>query len=546
MPFLEAMDTRRWSPERARHLLQRAGFGISPARVAELAAMTPEQAVDRMIAGWPGTAQAQRPDFLIHPEEHALTRQRMAAAEPGERALINQAHQRREREALERLKGWWLERMWASPHPLQEKMALFWHGHFATSAQKVRFSWHNWDLNQLFREQGLGPIPALTIAVGQSPVMLDYLDNRMSTREAPNENWARELLELFTLGQGAYTEKDIQEAARAFTGWTTDRYAFQYRLERHDHGEKSFLGQSGHLDGWDIIRIVFEQPAAAPFLAGKLWHFFAGDAWDEEAVQGLAQCLRDHEYQVAPALKALFLSEAFYGEAVMGTQVKSPVQFVLQLCADLELEAMPWFDLGRACRALGQDLFYPPNVKGWEGNRSWINANSLLLRYNLPPLLVQAAMRPDRRGAGARGMMEMAPAGAPSMAEAEAVPRAERIREALQARPREERRALRQALQTGPGPERSKALEALGLPDDAQAVPIGVFEHFAFNTAGECVAALSARFFSRPLAPEQTGLLLAALGTDDPDQPLRRDTLDNDRRFRVLRLLTSMAEYQLC
>jgi len=559
MAYLAHMNPNDWSAAHARHLLNRAGFGVPHGRVAELFALGLEGAVARMMAGWPGAAQPERPDFLIHPDEFLASRRAIAQADPGERALINQAHQRREREALETLKAWWLEKMWTTAHPLQEKMALFWHGHFATSAQKVRFSWHTWDLNQLFREKGLGPIPALTVAVGQSPVMLDYLDNRKSTKDQPNENWARELMELFTLGQGAYTETDIKESARAFTGWTSDTNAFRYQLGSHDFGEKTFLGRRGHFDGWDIIQIIFEEPAAATFLARKLWHYFAGDTVNEAAVEGLARCLVEHNFDVTPALKALFLSEAFYSSEVQGTQIKSPVQFMLQLCADLGLEAPPYFELAQGSRALGQDLFYPPNVKGWDGNRAWINANSLLIRYNLPPLIVQAALRGDRRPNRYRNMESTMMEQAEGMSAAEGVnmmeganmaqaTRGAAIREALQQRPREERRALREALRDGPDQARNEALKTLGIapPAAGNEHPIRAFQALAFSTAGECVAALAARFLVREPSVEQSRILLEALGASEASQPLALDGISDGQRFRVLRLLTSMAEYQLC
>jgi uncharacterized protein (DUF1800 family) len=205
-------------------------------------------------------------------------------------------------------------------------------------------------------------------------------------------------MELFTLGPGAYTEDDIKEAARAFTGWTVRNGAFEYNEQAHDFDEKRFMGRRGNFDGWDIINILFEQPAAATFVTAKLWRFFAYDDPEPEVVQGLARTLRTSRFELAPMLARLFTSRAFYSERARLTQVKSPVQHMVQLTHDLGLQNPPADAMVRIAGVLGQRLFYPPNVKGWDGNREWINANALLARYNAPLALMAAA-----RGAGNGG-----------------------------------------------------------------------------------------------------------------------------------------------
>ena len=306
MASLQPIGPDSWSLEKARHLLNRAGFGIPQSLATRLTDMGPEAAVDYLVNYESIPFAFPEPDFLVP----AMTAKERNAQRKGlnedERRELQRKWQRSEREAVRKLQGWWIQRMRLSPRPLEDKMALFWHGHFATSAQKVKPSEHNYKLLEVFRENATGNFKTLVAEVGQSPCMLRYLDNDRSTKRKPNENWARELMELFTLGQGQYTEEDIKESARAFTGWSSDGREFQFRLQNHDTGEKTFLGKTGNFDGWDIIDILGEQPAMGNFICGKLWKYFAAEEADAAAVAALAETFRANHYELKPVLRQLF------------------------------------------------------------------------------------------------------------------------------------------------------------------------------------------------------------------------------------------------
>ncbi len=538
MPALTAIGEKEWGLTEARHLLNRAGFGTPPVRAARMARMGPEAAVASLVDYDPHAAGAEKPGFVPAPLSRAELRAAIRELSDTERRKAFQERMREERRANEMLKSWWLERMHRTPNPLQEKMTLFWHGHFATSAQKVRSSYHNWHLNQCFRDHATGNVKALTFAVGQSPAMLRYLDNERSTWQKPNENWARELMELFTMGPGTYTEDDIKASARAFTGWTTGAGGFNYRLEWHDPGEKTFLGRRGAFDGWDIINIIFEQEATAAFLAAKLYRFFVKEDTDPVVVAEMAALLRENDYALRPVLKRLFLSRAFYAPEAVATQVKSPAQLVVHLADDMELEHPPYGAMALAARALGQDLFYPPNVKGWDGNRAWINANTALLRYNLPGALVLAASRRERRdGMG----MQRRP-----------VPERDRIlrevRRKLHGRPPSRQGAALRVLREGSPEEKRALLERLGIapPAAAGGEVLRVFDLLSFTDAAGCVDALARHFLATKPSEEQKAVLLRALGTNRPDNPLTAGEVPAETRRALLHLVTSMAEYQLC
>ncbi|GMW00869.1 MAG: hypothetical protein AMXMBFR84_20060 [Candidatus Hydrogenedentota bacterium] len=498
-PLLDPIATTAWDRQKARHLLNRAGFGLDTARLDKLIALSPDQAVDEFVSFDKYEEKIAPPPFLVEIKgRKEFNTENPGASEDEIRKLYNE-YQRAEREAIQQLKAWWLSRMFVSNRPLQEKLTLFWHGHFATSAQKVKSSWHTFDLNQTFREHAAGNLKALTIKVGQSPSMLTYLDNRRSTKQKPNENWARELMELFTMGIGTYTESDIKNSARAFTGWTADKYKFVYKENTHDFGEKTFLGRTGDFDGWNVIDIIFDQPATAEFMSRKLWSFFAYEDPEPELVKGLADTMRASNYELRPVLTQMFLSNAFYGERAMARQIKSPAQVLVQMCADLGVANPPYPVMARMGRELGQDLFFPPNVKGWDGNRAWINANWLLIRYNLPVQLANA--NPNQRP---KAMMSD-----PAMTSEMAMK-----------------------------PEKNAA--------PAKWTPAMTLAGAQFTTAGGCVDFLVDRFLSVPISPDQRGVLLKALGAESEETPLTRDAVGAPELQAALRLLLSCAEYQVC
>jgi uncharacterized protein (DUF1800 family) len=293
---------------------------------------------------------------------------------------------------VERLKAYWLYRIVRGTDPLREKLTLFWHGHFATSNRKVQNVARMLAQNELFRARALGPFADLLGAVLADPAMLVWLDAAGSLREKPNENLARELLELFTLGVGHYTEPDIRQAARALTGWVSDGkegdYAapLQFDPVRFDDGVKTFLGQTGRWTSADIVRITLEQPAAAEFLARKLYRFLVrDDAEPEPALLGpLADELRRGEFSIAGVVGRILRSRHFYSSEVRRRLIKSPVELSAGLVRMLEVSRskMDLLALATACERQGQSLFYPPNVKGWDGGRSWLSSATILARSN--------------------------------------------------------------------------------------------------------------------------------------------------------------------
>lgn len=566
MAALAPLSVEDWDARKARHLLNRAGFGVPHARAAHLADMGLEEAVGWLVDYEALPAQLEEPDFLREPVRRGqLVARNRELDEAGIQALVSEKMMA-ERLAIQELQAWWFARMATTPRPLEEKLTLFWHGHFATSSAKVKSSQRTYDLNRIFRRAAAGNFKKLTIAVGQSESMLDYLDNRRSTKEHPNENWARELMELFTLGQGQYTEADIKAAARAFTGWTYGRKGFDFNTNVHDTGEKTFLGQTGPLDGWKVIDIIFQQDAAAEFIAGKLWAYFAYPDPEPAIVRALAATFREHDYELRPMLRQLFSAEEFYSGKAMGTQIKSPAQFLVRLCADLGIEDVPYDRLAQASTALGQRLFYPPNVKGWDGNRAWINANALLIRYNIPPQLVQASVGLARKRA--MGKMDDADGGMmmqasmmqhDSDAEPATMPFRELVREwrketfnTLQERMADESKAAQKAargvLSNGTPTERRALLEQyhITLPPWEAADPAWLIDELEFTTAGECLDALADRFLAMRPGADQRALLLKALGFATPEDPATPETISIDHRHAVLHLITSMAEYQVC
>jgi hypothetical protein len=397
-----------WDEEFAAHLLERAGFGGTPEEIAVFAKMSPAQAVARLVR-FEGTDASKLPPFDhsgVHdpglepfpPSRPAVTDQAKARGEAlgikvkagGNRKLqpiVNKFFYWLRASVLEtnRVAYWWANRMLASPQPLREKMALFWHGHFAVNEAKVRDYRKLLGQLELFHAQGTGSFRKLMIAVAQDPAMLSFLDAGVNLKGAPNENFAREIMELFTMGVGNYTEKDIREGARAFTGWNYQDLKFVVNQEKHDDGEKTFLGRTGRFDGVDVINIIVDQPVTADFIAGKIYRFFVREELDADYRKKLGGVLRQANYEIAPLLETIFLSRDFYSTASVGTQLKSPVQLVVSTYKKMGLASTPGVpDFNSVTGPLGQQLFSPPTVAGWAGGRSWITPGLLLERANFP------------------------------------------------------------------------------------------------------------------------------------------------------------------
>jgi uncharacterized protein (DUF1800 family) len=392
--MLKPLSSERWNFTTAAHVLNRAGFSGPPAEIEKIAALGLEKAVAYFVDYETIPDETKDPSWAKPDPERA--KMFLAARDMNEeerRKKLREAQQSQRQHLLE-LKGWWLDRMAKGPRPLQEKLVLFWHGHFATSSDKVKEGYLMWRQNELFRRLANGNWLEMLVEVAQDPAMLLWLDQAQSRKEHPNENFAREVMELFALGEGHYTEKDISEAARALTGWSYDRPSqkFVERPFTHDRGEKTIFGKTGNFDGQDFLEMVVAQPQAARFITAKLWKFFAGDDPSDELVTALASTFRSAGNNFKPVLRAMFLSEEFYSPSIIRNQVKSPVQWLVGSVRALERELPPAIVCFNLTRNLGQDLFAPPNVKGWDGGLSWITTNNLLARYNQAATLVQGDM----------------------------------------------------------------------------------------------------------------------------------------------------------
>lgn len=396
-----------WTADRARHLLDRAGFGGTPEEIARLAAMTPQRAVDALVefAALPSDLKPFDESGIWDPGMDPFPPSRAEAVrlarERGEglgEKLRPEGAQRRLQPVVdkffysliangietERLGLWWANRMLSTTRPLEEKLTLFWHGHFATGENKVRDYRMMLRQNMMFRAQAAGTLRDLLFGILKDPGMLVYLDNGENVKAHPNENFGRELLELFTMGVGHYTERDVREAARAFTGWTNDVLEFKFDAAQHDFGTKTFLGETGPFDGGAIIDIILKQPATAEFVAAKLYRFFVREDVSPAVAASLGRTLRDSGYALKPLLKQIFLAKDFYSDATVATQVKSPVQLVVSTYKKMGLREVPTIpDFGRMTSSLGQSLFNPPNVAGWAGGRTWITPATLMQRGNL-------------------------------------------------------------------------------------------------------------------------------------------------------------------
>lgn len=416
-----------WNQARAAHLIGRAGFGETPERIAELAARDPVALVDDLVKPQ-NVANAHLAPFdesgvfdegldPFPPSRPAVTE---LAKEKGEAlgVKVKPAGNRRLQPVVnrffywlraskletQRVGYWWANRMLTTNRPLEEKMALFWHGHFATSEDKVRDYRKMLKQLQLFQTQGLGNFRELLIGVAKDPAMLAYLDAGVNVKGAPNENFAREIMELFTMGVGNYQEADIREGARAFTGWNFKGTEFVVNDEQHDATEKTFLGQRGNFDGVQAIDIILKQPVTAEYVAAKLYKFFVRDDVSPEMRKKLGEVLRSNNYDIAPLLKTILLSRDFYAPASCGTRIKSPVELVVSTYKKLGLGRVPGVpDFHETTSALGQTLFWPPTVAGWAYGRSWITPGLLMERGNFARDVVFpdiAFVPPDRHPGG--------------------------------------------------------------------------------------------------------------------------------------------------
>ncbi len=363
-----------WNRKWAGHLYRRAAFGPNPAEL--------EQAEQRGF-------QATR-DLILNGEPQA----------PGLNSFLKVMGERMARQSNPfELRVWWLYCMLHSGHPLRDKLTLFWHNHFATSITKVQRPPLMFEQNWLMREHALGKFGPFLLAMSKNPAMLIWLDSNSNLKQKPNENYAREVMELFSLGVGNYTEKDIKEAARSFTGWHTDGDVYEFNARFHDNGQKTLLGKTGNWNGEDVVRILLEQPACARFLVRKLFRFFVSEQSvpRDRLIEPLAEQLRKSDYDHGKVVRTMLSSNLFYSEHAYRQRIKSPVEYVMgsaRAIAEGKGAIKPQQLVGKL-DALGQTLFAPPNVKGWPGAQTWINTSTLLARQNYNQRLVMGQLWND-------------------------------------------------------------------------------------------------------------------------------------------------------
>jgi uncharacterized protein (DUF1800 family) len=402
---LTPITRKDWNAQRAAHLLERAGFGATPAEISRFAAMAPEAAVRQLVyhkhiandlplfddsgAHDPGLEPfpASRPAATDLAKDKGES-MGIKVKPTGNRRLQPVANKffywlRASRLETNRVAYWWANRMLATERPLEEKMALFWHGYFATSEEKVRDYRKMLKQNELFRAKGVGNFRDLLIGVAQDPAMLAFLDAGVNVKGAPNENFAREIMEMFSMGVGNYSETDIREAARAFTGWNFVDLNFVVTPEKHDATTKTFFGKQGHFNGVDIIDLILAQPVTGEHVAGKIYRFYVRDDLTPALRTELGVRLRQSNYEIAPLLETLFMSRDFYSAPSVAAHIKSPVELVISTYKKMGLKEVPGVpDFNEVTESLGQKLFFPPTVAGWANGRSWITPGLLLARGN--------------------------------------------------------------------------------------------------------------------------------------------------------------------
>ena len=375
-----ASDEQPWKLERAAHLYRRAAFGGTWTELQTAVEAGCAATVDLLMRGG-----GDRESFYV--EARSTIASLLGLGGNNE------------------LPAWWLYVMMHSPHPLEEKMTLFWHGHFATSAAKVTDHGLMLAQNELLRKHALSSFRPLLHGAARDTAMLLWLDSSVNRKTRPNENFAREVMELFALGVGNYTEGDVKEAARSFTGWEVKHNQFWFNRVQHDDGRKRVLGKSGAFDGDEVIDVLLDEPAAAKFIVRKLYRYLVADDFPEATGEGasgdpaaaiaahesllepLAADYREHDYDTGRLVRTILSSNHFYSAAAMGRKIKSPVEFAAGLVRSLDGHTNH-YALADDLAALGQRVFYPPNVKGWNGGREWINAYTLLARQNLVAALV--------------------------------------------------------------------------------------------------------------------------------------------------------------
>jgi uncharacterized protein (DUF1800 family) len=567
---LSPIAAKDWNAARAAHLISRAGFGGTPEEIAKLAAMNPSEAVKSLVyfKADPGLKPFEHsgihdPGLEPFPESRPAATDR--AKETGEsmgvkskpagnrplQPATNKFFYWLRASALEtgRVGYWWANRMVASKAPLQEKMALFWHGHFANNEDKVRDYRKLLNQLELFQAKGTGNFRDLTVAVAQDPAMLSFLDAGKNVKGAPNENFAREIMELFTMGVGNYSEKDVREAARAFTGWNYVDTKFVVNADQHDAGPKTFLGRAGNFDGVQVIDIIMEQPVTANFMAGKLYRFFVREDLDPKLQAKLGDVLRKNRYEIAPFLETVFISKDFYSEASAGAQIKGPVELAISTYKRLGLREVPGVpDFNAATGALGQRLFAPPTVAGWAQGRSWITPGLLLERGNFARDVLFpdiGFIPPDRYNfAGDIRQVSQRIRDGADITTATSQAEGTVIAESNMAADRDEDFNTRYASYRG----WQMAIEKVkAIPRDTARLDLsGMVRAKGLTTTTQAVDYFLARFLSVQPAPDARARLIKFLDTELGTSDIKRaETYMEDGLRMLTHLIMSLPEYQL-
>ncbi|HZX58370.1 MAG TPA: DUF1800 domain-containing protein [Mucilaginibacter sp.] len=365
--------------KQVKHLYSRAGFGLGFSDLKKAEHTSTKKAVKQLFS----SSDENTPINIIQSniDYSSLLK---ADMETKKRFIQQQRQQEKD------LNLTWINKMSSTDSELREKMTLFWHNHFAC---RTNNSLYAQQLNNIHRSNALGNFRTLTLEVSQSPAMLQFLNNQQNHKGHPNENFARELMELFTIGRGNYSEQDVRESARAFTGWSFDKDGqFKMRPFQHDDGQKTFLGKTGNFVGEDIIEILLEQKQTARFICTKLYKYLVNEIPDPAHVNAMADVFYNAKYEIKPLLEFIFTSDWFYDDKNTGNLVKSPVELIVGLSRQFYITYQRPEVLLEIQRALGQILFYPPNVAGWPGGRNWIDSSSLMYRLKIPSMVLNGGL----------------------------------------------------------------------------------------------------------------------------------------------------------
>ena len=372
---------RTKNSDQIKHLFSRAAFGQSYSEFRKASRSSAQKAVKLLLR------QAENIQPLGEIKE--LLQPRLPLKELPEEETREYLKLRNKQEQSVNIA--WIKRMSETDSPLLEKMTLFWHGHFAC---RINNGFYLQQLNNVHRKNALGNFRTMLLEVSKAPAMLSFLNNQQNRKGRPNENFARELMELFTLGLGNYTEKDIKEAARAFTGWQykNETGAFFFNEKQHDNNSKTFFGKTGNLGGEDIIDLILAKKETAHFISQKLYKFFVNDTPDAAHVNELSELFYSSGYEIRPVVEKMLTSDWFYDSANTGNKIKSPVEFLAGMNRLFNIKYENPQVLLQFQRSLGQAVFYPPNVAGWPGGQNWIDSSSLLTRLKLPSTILNGGI----------------------------------------------------------------------------------------------------------------------------------------------------------